>query len=71
MTKFLRSFAHAALFAIIAVAATTLLFGGLVDSWEADDCARLDRQNRNGYPVDVPEWCDAHGFEPRVAPANR
>ena len=55
--------------ATIALSATfrVEIADAFIGSWEADDCSRLDRQNRHGYPVNVPDYCAPHGFEPRQA----
>lgn len=55
------------------VALTIIVFASakaLGHAWDADECWRLDRQNRQGYPVAVPEWCEPHGFKPRAPGAG-
>lgn len=34
---------------------------GCVTMWDRDDCWRFIRQQSQGYPVKVPEWCYAEG----------
>lgn len=65
----MRNFIRTTFLLLLAVAASAAA-GGLLapiflDTWEADDCWRLDRQNDAGYPVAVPDWCEPHGFTPR------
>lgn len=70
MIRFIK--ATIALLALVAAVLVVVKFGAshMLDMWEAEDCWGLDRQNSNGYPVAVPDWCEPHGFEPRPAPRN-
>ena len=43
-----------------------IFFTEMGDAWDFEDCWRLDRQARQGHPVNVPERCEPHGFEPRT-----
>ena len=51
----------AALAALAAVLFAAVVHAGpsILDAWDAEECAKLDRQARHGYPVRVPDWCRA------------
>ena len=64
----MKNIAIVTIIAILAAGAGALAAPRILDAWDFDDCWRRDRQNRHGYPVSVPDWCEPHGFTPR--PAN-
>ena len=61
------------LFALGALSVGTFvgIFSCLGDAWDFDECWRLDRQRGHGHPVEVPEWCEPHGFEPSTPNPHR
>jgi NADH:ubiquinone oxidoreductase subunit 4 (subunit M) len=53
---------RAFLFVVAVIASAFLMRGALIAS-EQEDCWRLERQVRHGYPVTMPEWCEQYKVE--------
>lgn len=49
---------NAALLAL-ALVVGVFLMDKMLDASEQEDCWRMQRQHDAGYPVTVPEWCEA------------
>ena len=54
----------AAFIAIFAALMWHFAIPSMLDAWDFETCWRVSRQADGGYPVTVPDYCAAHGFEP-------
>jgi hypothetical protein len=55
----MKSFLTNAALLALALVGGVFLMDKMLDASEQEDCWRMQRQHDAGYPVTVPEWCEA------------
>ena len=55
----MKSFLTNAALLALALIGGAFLMDKMLDASEQEDCWRMQRQHDAGYPVTVPEWCEA------------